>query len=534
MFYSKVSKILLAIAGILILAVALRIWKIGQKGFFQYDEAYYLLEAKIFPASIQWITTNWPDLKVGRNNFSDLKNYVKETGCLFPLGTAKPVYLLILSVWTTIIGLIFGVQDYTSFLLSALLGTAGLLLVFLISRKVWDEKTALFSAILVFLSVNNLFYSRSGFPQSTAVFFLLLSIYSVFKERYFLSGVLLACALGAHYCMLFNVFVFSVWMLIFHRNKIVIFLTGLILPLLMVEGFYRLGKMMLLPWLDDVTFFTYFQHILRQFSMVSPLQSGSFLSSFLEHDWMTVFRIIWTEGPFLFFISLLFFVLPFLRWEKNSNQEWFVWLNGWGVLLVWILNSGQVISRAIFPAWTIALLGSGVVVSLIKPRSLRILFLLAATVFSVVRFYKIVNIKCGYRDAVQWMKNHGQNQVIDIYTWPIYQFYFNKKIYANHDGVLNMNDLQYFYEKGIIFFTADYFLAHSENDKNLDFPYSVLDFQKPVAQFPLRFTDFSWLENHFTVNREEQWKFHNSLPEAKNVRIYDLRQYFSSEKIKRK
>ncbi|MHB9156090.1 MAG: glycosyltransferase family 39 protein [Endomicrobiales bacterium] len=522
MKFPAISKITFILAALLLAGASLRLANITKKGFFVYDEAAYMLEAQNLSMAADWLRENRA-APGGAPGLSDLKNHLREKGCLFPLGmTAKPFYFFGLSLWT----LVFGNFDFASFVFSALWGLGILLAAFFLSRRLWNEETAFASLFLLFFSVENLFYSRSGQPVTMAAFFLLLAVYLAVKEKELWAGAALALAFATHYCLLFNVFLFSLWMAVFRRNKLLPFLAGFLAPLLLFEGAYRVEKAVLAPWITDISFYTYFEHLHRQFTWGS--KAANPLSG---HDWLLVLRVLFRpEGIFMAAMGLAFLFFPLYKRKEMRSAEWLVWLNGWGVLGIWIVSPGLIVPRSLFPAWTMVLLGAGWALAHFKSRFIRIAFITAVAAFALPRFFGLITVSSGYQNASRWIKDvQGQKQIVELFDWPLYQYYMKERIPANIDRVRGIEDLKSWHEKGIIYLVVDFYSTFWDV-KYWGFVKDIVDSQPPVAIFPAGLFDHAWLRYHVVFTDEDQRRMALAPPGNRDIRVYDLREYFARQR----
>jgi len=479
------KKVFWLLAITLIFAAGLRIANITKKGLWVYDEAYYSLEAKTLYSACSWVIDNRAQIFSGTASFGSLKTYLRETGCIFPTGVAKPFFMVSASV----AALLTGAHDYSIALMSGFWGLGIIVAAFLLVKKIDGDKSAFLALLLAFFSVDGLIFSRMGQSQTMTAFLLLCAIYLAVSDKFFLSGIVLSLGFASHYCVLFNAVFFFLWFAIFKRKYLLSFLAGFILPLFLFDGISWMEKFILRDSLADINFYTYGQYLIRQFFNASTQTRGSFF----DRDFLFVFKLLINrEGIILSAASLAYLGLPLWKREKFTPGQWCLWFNGWGVLLLWVLNTGLVFSRAIFPAWTVVLAGTAIALSRIRIRYVKEALLIAAAVFFITRFYQVVNISSGYRDAALWLKNHGQDSVVAIHNWPLYQFYLDNKIYPNVDRVNNAADMANFHGKGIRYLAVDPTAIYL-GDKNWAFLKSIINQYEPAARIPNKFIEASWL-----------------------------------------
>ena len=137
--------------------------------------------------------------------------------------SSLPVHYLINQAWQTTMGR----GDFEVRMLTVMAGCASLLLIYLISRKLFNEKTGLLASAIAALSSELIKYSRTGGNYSLFLLFSLLSIYffiKIFfikkfsKRDYAFYCLFTAVMLGCHYFGALLIFAQGVFVLI-HRFK---------------------------------------------------------------------------------------------------------------------------------------------------------------------------------------------------------------------------------------------------------------------------------------------------------------------------
>ena len=110
---------------ILLLATGVRLWGLTERGIYDYDEAWYLLEAKSLHYTGDYLlsTVGLSDIDTSQG----LKAYVKQRGAV-PMTSVKPGHTIL-----TFLGMaVLGTYDYAGLGVSALSGILTVLLVFCI------------------------------------------------------------------------------------------------------------------------------------------------------------------------------------------------------------------------------------------------------------------------------------------------------------------------------------------------------------------------------------------------------------------
>lgn len=119
----------------------------------------------------------------------------------------------------------FGENNFAFRLPSALLGIASVYLLYLIGTLLYSRTVGLVSSLILALTVNHVYISRTGLQESYVIFFLLLTSYlflkSLINDNYFiLTGVSLGLAFLTKYNSFVLVPIFITHLLIFDRQKL--------------------------------------------------------------------------------------------------------------------------------------------------------------------------------------------------------------------------------------------------------------------------------------------------------------------------
>lgn len=130
---------------ILLLAIFLRFFNLQQRGAYNWDEGEYLDAAEsVLEGKYLWI------------------------------GVAlKPLHNFLIMVSF----LLFGNHDYVGIGVSAFTGVLTVYLVYLIGRKLFDEKIGLFAALILAVTEYHLYYSRSALADGNLTFFFVLTMF---------------------------------------------------------------------------------------------------------------------------------------------------------------------------------------------------------------------------------------------------------------------------------------------------------------------------------------------------------------------
>jgi 4-amino-4-deoxy-L-arabinose transferase-like glycosyltransferase len=212
----KIRGSLLILFLILVVASFLRLWQLGEN-----------------PPSI-----NWDEASLGYNAYSILKTGADEYGSFLPTAIRsfndyKPaayVYLTIPSI------LIFGLNEFSVRLPSAVLGILTVLFTFLLvkelfnsivdkQKKQYGEKVALLSAALLAISPWHLQFSRAAFEANIGLFFFVAAAFFFIKglrnSRYLiLSFIVFALTFYTYHSFRLIVPFFGLGLLIYFRKEI--------------------------------------------------------------------------------------------------------------------------------------------------------------------------------------------------------------------------------------------------------------------------------------------------------------------------
>lgn len=120
---------------------------------------------------------------------------------------------------------IFGENNFAFRLPSVLLGTASVYLLYLIGTLLYSRTVGLVSSLILAVTVNHVYISRTGLQESYVIFFLLLTSYfflkALKKDSYFIwAGLSLGLALLTKYNSFVLVPIFLTYLLVFERQKL--------------------------------------------------------------------------------------------------------------------------------------------------------------------------------------------------------------------------------------------------------------------------------------------------------------------------
>lgn len=208
----------IVLALILVLAAGLRFYGLTERGIFDYDEAWYLLEAKSLYDAGEYMLAKISGDELGN---VALKDYLKVRGDT-PITSFKPGHTVLV-----FLGLLaFGLNDYASFAMSAILGTLTVWIVYLLGSKMFGRRAGLLAALILAVSAFHVSYSRSGYAQAKSVFFVALGVYlwytstrSSSRQKLFPAGLAIGYAFSCHF-NLFTIPVVMVLVELLHQRQI--------------------------------------------------------------------------------------------------------------------------------------------------------------------------------------------------------------------------------------------------------------------------------------------------------------------------
>lgn len=429
---------------ILLLNSFLCFYNLDKRSLLDWDEAYYLSIVKTWRSATDWIVYKFFNTNAISSGFSD---YVMENGGAINT-FAKDGFLAIVFLFSYFLGL----HDVTILWVSGVFGILTVWLIYLIGKEIFGKAAGLLSCGILSLSVYHLHYSRSGFPQSTSVFFLYLALFLYiisYRRKYdiktggrllFFSGISLGYAFTCHYNLLFMLPIFIFFEItnkFAYGNKVIfgdlakrilLLFLGIMIPISLWGGLSELTRYILYlnPSYKEAIqgtlgigkFATYFDRIL-DFLPLQFLKSTSksdVISQVSQFDLLFYIKILleW-EGSlivsllaigllyliyrqirfrnFYEFIILTFFLLPFLFWSLNS----------------WQLSRSFIMA---IPAMTLIIGGSlaQVLEGKIKKDGSKafaiVIFLLFFALQAQDRLVREVSYISGYPVAIKFMQEH--------------------------------------------------------------------------------------------------------------------------------
>lgn len=411
----KISKItsLYLIIIILIIAAVLRFWGISEKGFWNWDEAYYANIAKAPYYVLQAWLDNPDDVPVRQYL---LNRGVNGTPFLKP----GHIFFMALSFF------IFGVNDYSLLIMMGIFGTFLIFLIYKFGEKYFSVFIGLAAALIAAVSGHLVYYSRSAFPQMDTVVFSLLSLLCFLtalkdperKKKYlwlsggfFSVGVLMHQALAVPMIILIIYFTWFTW----NEKKGIRHVVGSLVPLTL-PSLTLYGMVMA----SSKIFFSLFPQFIPRTTTqvtlgdrtVSRLTTIFQSYSFNTSETLTVLKMFITFEGIIVFILILYG-----SYEMYNNRKRFtsglpslILIQFWVVVLYWsFFSGGHPTGKAfmiIMPQMSL-IAGVGFVFLIKRIPSMRASSIFGALLAAVIILSSIYNIlplltySSGYKKVVE-------------------------------------------------------------------------------------------------------------------------------------
>jgi 4-amino-4-deoxy-L-arabinose transferase-like glycosyltransferase len=290
---------------------------------------------------------------------------------------APPVFHFIAAFFYKIFMLFSpNLADLSLRLVSPILGTLTVIILYFISRRLFDEKIAFYS--MVFINFVPLFldYSIFSYVGSTVTFFSILSVYLMLSNRYILSSISLGLAILSKYNAVFIVpmLLYLAYKLSSNKKEGLLraFVVGFLS--LLVSSVWFLRNLILLgnpfwPFLNDIfpgikmgtSFSTTnfgqlfsFETYLRSYLEIFGIPNGNLESlSFLNFPLLNFFIFVWLIGTLIFAYP---FIKSFFKVSiEDKKKKYFIraiyisFVSFLFMFVLYVLSLGWFGSRLLLP-----------------------------------------------------------------------------------------------------------------------------------------------------------------------------------------
>ena len=265
--------------------------------------------------------------------------------------------------------------DLASKLVSPIFGVLTVILLYLIARRMFDEKTAFYSMLFINFLPVFMDYSIFSYIETTTTFFSALSVYLLLKEKYFWSSLALGLAILAKYnaLFMFPMLLYLIYKLAKGRKLLTKRLSIMVLVPAAISSIWFLRNYILLgnpfwPFLNNIfhgvnigasfnkiafgplfSLDTYLKFYLELFGI--PHGSLELLNMFVDPAFKFVF-LAWASATVIFIFP---FVIGLFRPRfDNKEKEYFVksmyilFFSFLVMFFIYLVNVGWFGSRLLF------------------------------------------------------------------------------------------------------------------------------------------------------------------------------------------
>lgn len=471
-----------------------------------------------------------------------------------PSCSAKPGHISLISLMSIFVGL----EDYTSLIISAIFGILTIFLIYLVGRGMYSRESGLWAAFLIAISPYHLYYSRSGYSFTSALFFYILGIYLYYLSqvarsrkllKLLISGICIGLAIACHHSFFWLWLVLPIYELFlsrFAKRRIVILIFSLFLPAIIFEGLVRITNFLNPGTGNDG--FAYLPQLRRIFAHFIPLvarfdsgRSSNF--SFFNINLSVIpsyLRFLWRlEGPVVCLLFVLGIIIILNRLSRKFSLNDFIILTQTIIpLFIWF-GHACLCNRIRVKALFVILPGMAFIVSqaiimfkdLIREKgrsgfafqlisTILIVSLITCPVAKGLR--EIIGIRSSIKEAksevIEYLKATSISVAINPSAFPIWQFYFRKNnirdFYPYKDGV-SLREGLFIIDYGTRGYLNQEIVWRSHKITVRNF-LTILEDTTPIINIPYLRDDF--LERSLKPGFE-----YNKAKTLEYLRVYDLR-----------
>jgi len=332
---------------------------------------------------------------------------------------------------------VLGLSEFSMRIVEVIFGVLTVAIMYLLTKKLFNEKVALISSLLLAVTPLHVIYSRFAYTDVMLLFFMLVSVlfteYSFDRKSYrypLLAGLFAALAFLTKY------------------SAIVV-----LLPYHLIF-FLRTGERDFGKWVKNIavqiiTFIMVFIFILDGYSWISFGKSFAYLvllQSFLVLNKPPIvyrielfFNIL---SPVLFLLSITgFFYLVYRFYKKRDYSSGLVTWMLFFLTTVFLLEA-RIYPRHILPLIPFALMAAAVFISNIDKKWFSVLFTIILISVSLVMYVEV----CRASDFITWKEvgnyvNEKGGRVFTDYTYPLFYYIKNDKVFIEGNASLDENKL---------------------------------------------------------------------------------------------
>lgn len=300
---------------------------------------------------------------------------------LEPLGREvfwePPIFHIIAATFYKIFS-VFGLKtaDFGMKLVSPVFGSLSLILAFIILDRLFGKKIAFYSSIFMAFLPINIFYSVIAYTESLMVFFVLLSIFLIMKNRYILASIVVGLSVLTKYNAIFSLPL--IIYLIYNGNKTqkeflqksILFgiITALVFLPWLMRNYIKLGNPMW-PFFTSIfggyTSYETFQgidifsifklsNLITLYLGIFGVPEGSYQNIFFfDIQFLKIFFGIWLVATIVFIIPV-FMYYNAKKTLLKVNAMILIWVIPHLLLIVlYIMNTSIAYSRLLIPVMPI-------------------------------------------------------------------------------------------------------------------------------------------------------------------------------------
>ncbi|MGC8958957.1 MAG: ArnT family glycosyltransferase [Chloroflexia bacterium] len=542
---------------------ALRFAGLPQQGLAFYDEGALHQEAlfihDLTQASERSARLKFSDVYRGTNLWtcSEQTTVLLNNLAGIPPYDAKPLHWGIVALG--IAG--FGNVDWVGPICMAVLGTATIPLVFLIGKTLSDVKTGLLAALCLALNPLHVFYSRTGLAEADSVFFLSLAVYLLIRgfstskrqRSIWLIGTGLSGAVAAgtnhRYLLLGYAVLLALlfWQNLRQKRTFRSFLGELAI---MTGPYVGLLLGYEVPWYTLVLIFKRCRQALpfeTYLEQLLSLYSSQFVPKGLRvSDFFTVIPMLWLLcGPFylvLLLAATTWIVVTRARQQFAVIVMWLiipmVWFSTYGLKLARYLSL-TIPAGCLIVAFALAsmpgILWTPVKLPLLARKAISLgvpgVWLILIVSGNLLQGVWQIRQETGYPSAFRLLGDNGAKHFST-------QYYLSLTYLGRENTRMmpaSLEELCDGYQEGYRYFLVDlqvYFDGYDRWPERLQVLQEVMSsidprwvFPNPIGGTPQYILEhnFDWAKSISFLHTSERYAL------LKEIRIYDLRDYFASE-----